>query len=298
MKISGFTYIRNGFTYGYPFLSSIASFLPLVDELVIIAGDSIDGTTEALLDLKDPKIKIFHSRWDDDKRIGGSIFAQQTNLGLQHVTGDWAIHLQADEVIHENDIKKLKQEIIQASNNPKIEGLLFPYYHFWGDFYHIRNTRRTHRYEIRAFRNSGDIQSYKDSQGFRKFALNENTNNLKGEKLRVVKVNVPIYHYSYTRHPDLMVVKSNYFDRFWHNDSWLKENKREKKFDYNDVDLLSPFQGTHPKYMHEVIAKQNWDFKYDPSKSNMSAKDKILSIFEKLFKKRFFEYKNYKIIKP
>src|SRR5690606_12710081 len=138
--------------------------------------------------------------WDLEMRKNGKIFAQQANLGLDNISGDWAIHLQADEVIHEDDLNLLKKEILYNDKLENVEGLLFPFFHFWGDFCYIRNTRKTHNYEIRAFRNNGVIRSYKDSQGFRRYnSLNAYEKGEKGEKLKVVKINVPIYHYSYVR---------------------------------------------------------------------------------------------------
>lgn len=90
--------------------------------------------------------------------------------------------------------------------------------------------------------------------------------------------------------------KSNYFHRFWHSDDWLHKNTKESIFNFNDVDKLEIFNGSHPIYMKEIINKQDWDFEYDPSKSNMSFKDKILYIIEKVFNYRLFEYKNYNTV--
>lgn len=58
MIISGFTFVRNGFTYGYLFIHSMQSVLPIVDELIFVIGDSIDGSREAVEALGDKKIKI------------------------------------------------------------------------------------------------------------------------------------------------------------------------------------------------------------------------------------------------
>ena len=102
MKISGFTYIRNGFDYQYPFIASINSLLPIVDELIVVVGSSSDGTKEAIEALSNSKIKIVDSVWDDSLRIGGKAFAEQSNIGIKHSTGDWLIHLQADEVLMED----------------------------------------------------------------------------------------------------------------------------------------------------------------------------------------------------
>ena len=110
-KISGFSYIRNGFEFDYPFLESIQSILPICDEFIIAVGDSHDGTREAIEKLGSDKIKIIDTIWDENMRANGAIFAQQSNIALDHITGNWAFHIQADEVIHENDLPKIRQAI-------------------------------------------------------------------------------------------------------------------------------------------------------------------------------------------
>jgi hypothetical protein len=40
MKVSAFTFIKNGQILGYPFIQSIQSILPIVDEFVINVGQS------------------------------------------------------------------------------------------------------------------------------------------------------------------------------------------------------------------------------------------------------------------
>ncbi len=292
MQIGGFTYVRNGFAFGYPFLASLHSLLPLVDELVVAVGDSTDGTREAISTLENPKIKIINTVWDESLRENGKIFAEQSDLALNNISGDWAIHLQVDEVLHENDQQRIADTLKTVNANKKVDGLLFPFLHFWGDYQHIRNTRRTHRFEIRAFRNTGNIRAYKDSQGFRNYEQNP-----KGEKLKVMKIDTPIYHYSYVRPPQLMTRKANYFHRFWHDDTWLKKNTGKTIFDYNQVDKLEPFEGSHPQYMKEIMKKKDWEFTYDPAQTNMKIKDQILYKFEKLTGIRPFEYRNYKQVK-
>ena len=294
-KVSGFTYVRNGFSLGYPFVESIKSLLPIVDELVVVVGDSEDGTRDAIKNIGDSKLKIIDTIWDEESRKSGKIFAEQSNIGLNNITGDWCFHLQVDEVLHENAKDEILKIINLANKTDSVDGFIFPFYHFWGDYNHIRNTRKTHKYETRLFKNNRNIFSYHDSQGFRKHSLKDT--NDEGIKLNVLKTVVPIYHYSYTRNPKLMKKKSNYFHRFWHNDGWLKENTDSLEFDYNIVDKLELFKGEHPIYMKDVIASQDWEFEYDPSKSDMSIKDKILNGIEKITNRRFFSYENYKVIK-
>lgn len=296
-SISGFTYVRNGFTYGYPFLASIHSVLPLVDELVVIVGDSSDGTREAINKIQDSRIKIVDSIWDADMRRNGKIFAQQSNLGIGHLNGDWCLHIQADEVFHESDLKGIGTYIRKASESDLVDGLLFKYYHFWGDYKYIRDTRNVHRFEIRAFKNRRSVFSYRDSQGFRKYKTLESYKmGEKGKKLLVLNTGIPVYHYSFVRNPKLMKKRMNFFYRFYHNDNWLSTNTNESAFNYNEVDKLTDFKGSHPGCMHEYIKNKDWDFLYDPTKSNMSIKDRFLGKIEDLTNYRFFEYKNYKII--
>ena len=298
MRVSGFSYVRNGFTYGYPFIESILSVLPLCDEFIMVVGDSTDGTREAVEKINSPKIKIIDTVWDETMREGGKLFAQQANIGLDALTGDWALHIQADEVVHEKDLESIKQAMTANFSNAEVEGLLFDFYNFYGGFHHIGATRKWHRKEIRIVRNLPNIRSYRDSQGFRLYpSLNEYYNGHKGRSLKVKQVNAAIYHYSYARDPQTMRKKSNYFNTFWHNDSWVKEHSSSSgDYDYSIVDAVSEFTGTHPAIMKEKVAAQNWDFTYDASKAKFTLKNKILHFIEKKTGWRIGEYKNYKLI--
>ena len=293
-RISGFTFVRNGFDFAYPFEASIRSILPIVDEMIVVVGDSVDGTREAVEAIGSPKIKIIDSVWDEEERKSGKIFARQSNIGLENISGDWGFHLQVDEVLHESARDEILKCVQAAEASDEIDGILFPFLHFWGDYSHIRNTRATHRREVRLFKNGRNIFSYRDSQGFRKYSSKQAYEaGEEGEKLKVLLAQVPVYHYSYTRNPRLMKKKANYFHRFWHGDDWLKKNTDTRAFDFNEVDRLEFFDGSHPVYMKEVIAAKDWDFEYDPSKSVMSLKDRLLDAVERKTGKRLFEYRNY-----
>jgi glycosyltransferase involved in cell wall biosynthesis len=298
MKISGFTYIRNGLQYFYPFLEAIQSVLPIVDELVVVVGDSTDGTRNAILELNSDKVKIVDTIWDMNLRVGGKIFAQQANIGLAATTGDWAIHIQADEVFHEKDTARLKAYILQYDKNPRVEGLLFPFLNFHGDYDHINTGRKSERFEIRAFRNNAVIRAYRDSQGFRRYTSHEAyEKGERGKKLHVIKLDVPVYHYPFVRPPEIMKNKIETFMSFYHDDvSMASQRDYIQEFDYNEVHTLSAFKGTHPAVMLPVIQKKNWTFVYDPTLADISLRYRILNKIEALTGYRIGEYKNYKII--
>jgi len=50
MKTSGFTFLRNAQKLGYPFLESIRSILPIVDEFIIALGPCDDRTEEMVIE--------------------------------------------------------------------------------------------------------------------------------------------------------------------------------------------------------------------------------------------------------
>jgi len=299
ISIKAYTYVRNGLRLGYPIIESIKSLLPIVDEYVVVLGDSDDGTRQAIEEIDSDKIKIVDTLWDMNLRKHGKLFAQQSNMGLDLMDGDWIIHLQADEVIHENDLDVLNKAIRRHNHDPKVEGLLFPFLNFRGDYQHIHTGRKAHRFEIRAFKRNPLIRSYKDSQGFRKYSsFTAYSNGEKGEKLRVAKVDVPIYHYNYVRPPGLMKEKAKTFLSFYKDDQTLDTIFKDMtELDYNDVDKLEVFSGTHPKLMEKVIQQKNWNFVYDPSKCNSSLRHRMLNKIEEWTGYRIGEYKNYKRVR-
>lgn len=300
MKVSGFSYVRNGITYAYPFLEAIQSILPICDEFIMVVGDSTDGTREAIVALQEPKIKIIDTIWNENSRKGGYIFSQQANIGLDNCTGDWCFHIQADEVIHEKDLPTIKQAMENELVNSGVEGFLIHFLNFFGDYKHVAPSRRYHNKEIRIVRNDKHIRSYLDSQGFRRFIHPENYLQEKGEKLYVKQLNATIYHYSYVKHPQAQVKKRVEFGKRWIKDDDSLQSYAEKNksgYDYtSQIDILKSFDGEHPSVMKNRIENIDWQFNYDPSKNNMTLKEKFLYFIQHLTGKQLFAYKNYRKI--
>jgi glycosyltransferase involved in cell wall biosynthesis len=283
MKISGFSFVRNAVLFDYPFLESIRSILPLCDELILVVGKSEDNTLSLIRDLGDPKIKIIETVWDDTQRSGGKVLADQTNIALGHVTGDWAFYLQADEVVHENDLPIVKQSMAENLQEKKVEGLLFSYKHFFGSYSYIGASRRWYRREIRAVRTGIGVQSWGDAQGFR----------IAGRKMQVKLVDASIYHYGWVKSPQKQQDKQKNFNRYWHDDDWVKRNVGDSaEYDYSQGGRLMPFTGTHPFVMKKRIASQDWQFSYN-SKSKQPITERALDWFESATGMRPGEYRNY-----
>ncbi|MES1215710.1 MAG: hypothetical protein ABUT20_09340 [Bacteroidota bacterium] len=296
MKISGFSYVRNGFSYGVPFLEAYQSILPICDEFVVAVGQSTDGTREAIAGLNSDKIKIIDTVWNMDLKQGGKIFAQQTNIALDGISKDcdWAFHIQADEVIHENDLPKIKKALDDNDGDKRVEGFILPFIHFWGGYDHIRTSRRVHKNEIRLFRHELPVRSYRDSLGFRKyqdFTAYENGTE-KGEKMRVKKIDAPIYHYTEVRGPKAKSVKASTIGAFY-----VQPPLEETVMETFGYDRLEKFTGSHPKLMHDKVKAQNWVYKFDPKKAVWRTKDRIMQPIEDILGFKIGEYKNYKLIK-
>src|SRR5690242_18772989 len=135
MKISGFTIVRNAIKFHYPVLASIGSILPICDEFIVNVGDSQDGTLELIQSIQSPKIKIIQTVWD--MKQGPTVLSEQTNIALKACTGDWAFYLQTDEVIHEEDLAKLKSSM-EDNLNKEVDALRFKWLHFYGSYWRYR----------------------------------------------------------------------------------------------------------------------------------------------------------------
>lgn len=298
MRIAGFSFVRNGFDYGVPFIESIQSVLPICDEFVIAVGDSTDGTREAILAMGSDKIKIIDTSWDMSLREGGKVFAQQTNIALDHVTADWAFHIQSDEVMHEKDLPLIKASIEQYHADKKVEGFIFPFINFWGGYDHIRTSRRVHNFEVRIVRTQIGIRSYRDSQGFRRFTSFEDyaSGKEKGAKLNVKLIDAKVFHYTGIRSPKSFINKAKMFNSYYDDPVEVAKRFEQMQYNIHSVDRTELYKGDHPALMKEKVASQDWEYTYDKSKSVWKWKDRMIQPIEDLLGFKFGEYKNYKKI--
>jgi hypothetical protein len=286
MKISGFTVIRNGVLMGYPVLESIQSLLPLVSEMVVGVGQGDDGTKEMIAALGDPKIKIFDSFWDTQKTKGGLILSEKTNEALDHCANDLCFYIQADEVVHEDDLPHIRQTLERYENDSRVQGLLFEYIHFYGSFSTIATSRKWYRNEVRIVRKSSGIRSHNDAQGFR----------VNGEKPVVVPSGGRIFHYGWVKPPGQMGEKKQLLDRWWHG------NKRDNPaavFQYDRQYGLRDYRGTHPAIMKKLIEAQDWKFDSGRSLRDWKLKDLRLltsDVIETVTGHRVGEYKPYQLL--
>ncbi len=302
MKVSGFTLVRHGTKFDYPYVESLRSLLPLVDELVINVGIGEDATLETLKRFAETegkgKVVLFESHWpldDPEKRKGGQILAEQTNLALDRCTGDWCVYLQADEILHEEDRPEIRRQMERLENRPEIDGLLFHYIHFYGSFDVIRLGRGAYRREVRIIRRASGARSIGDAQSFRLPS---------GEKPKVELIDARIYHYGWVRPPEVMKEKTFFMDTLYHG-TQPKDGSTDASlpatgdnYRYKRIWGLFRFRGNHPQVMGERIAqkKWNWDLAHSPFEwSWKDGKKVLLDLFERATGVRLFEYRSYRI---
>ncbi len=290
MKIAGFTIIKNAVVNDFPIVEAIKSILPVVDEMIVLIGDSTDETIALIESIGDAKIKIQHSVWDKSLRKGGVVLAVETDKAFNYIDDsfDWAFYIQGDEVVHE----KYHPAIIDACHKYKddmaVQGLLFKYKHFFGTYDYVGDSRKWYAHEVRVIRNNKKISAYRDAQGFR----------IGKTKLPVAAINASVYHYGWVKSPEQMRKKQKESSVFWHDDTQMEKIiSSPDYYDFSGFDSLEKFMGTHPIVMQERVIKKNWIIDLDISKKKFSFKNKILYYFEKWTGIRLFDFKNYKIIR-
>jgi glycosyltransferase involved in cell wall biosynthesis len=286
MRVCGFTIIRNAQRFDYPIVEAILSVLPVVDEFVVLVGNSDDETRSLIESIGSPKIRVYDSIWDDSLRKGGQVLAVETDKAMDLIGPgfDWAFYIQADEVIHEKYHPDILEAMKRWKNDTQVEGLLFDYVHFYGDYNYIGDSRKWYRAEIRIVRPNIGIHSWKDAQGFRK----------ENRKLKVRKIEASVFHYGWVKPPEKQQAKQQYFHKLWHDDRWMQENIPDQpQFDYSGIDSVAMFTGTHPEPMKERVLAQSWKVEIDPAKKKLSLRYRFLMLIEHFTGWRPGEYKNY-----
>jgi len=127
--------IKNGIRNGYPFLESIRSMVDIADEFLISDGYSEDGTYDLLetASKKFPNIKLYRDPWSCSGY--GEFIAVMTNKLKERAQCEWVYNLQADEIIHEGMLSKLKR--LTDGSPSQFGSYAVTFLHFVGDFYHV-----------------------------------------------------------------------------------------------------------------------------------------------------------------
>ena len=314
MKISGFTMGKNALKLYYPMRPSVESILPLVDEFVVVLGDSDedDLTRTEIEAIESSKIRLVDTVWDIEKYPRGMEHAHQTDLAKELCSGDWLFYLQSDEVVHERDLEAIRLRCEELLDDREVEGLLFRYLHFWGDYEHVQDGHCWYRKEIRIVRNHPEIHSWESAQSFRRIPGFDGLNYRQQEgtyKLKVAEVDAEIFHYGWVRPPRVMQDKIKAF-RINHRGrakvaEQVAAHHFDRAFDYGNISRCTPYEGSHPAVMRPWMNQFDWEAQLrfsGPAKSLNPVRSKhdllkyrLISWIEKgiLGGRRLGEFKNY-----
>lgn len=238
MKISGFTIVRNAVKLNYPVIESIESILPLCDEFIINVGDSQDQTLDLIQSIKSDKIRIIQTDWD--MSMGKEVLSHQTNVALKECRGDWAFYLQTDEVVHENDLPKLKM-LMKQHLNDGTDVLRFKWFHFYGSYYRYRIDKGWYQKQDRIVRNNGKMQSVGDAWTF---------DRVDHSPVKRAKTGCFIYHYGWVHSENIMVQRRNNAADI----GFIDQTEGDiTTYDFGNLNDFPVYFGTHPRTMKERI---------------------------------------------
>ena len=243
-SISGFSFLRNGVSLGFPFEASIRSLLPLVDEFVIAVGRGSDDTRERLLAIGDAKIKLIDTVWNERMAERGFVYAQQKMIAQHACTGDWAFYLEGDEVLHEDDLGRIRAAVDRHHGDARVEALVFDYLHFYGSPQWLAVSPAWYRRECRLIRNT--IRTYAPDGQFW-LVMDRHR---RGRMPYAALAGAHIYHYGHVRRSEYMQAKMEQVSKYWSHDT------PQMRYAAIDGQSLRPFIGTHPHVAQEWLATE------------------------------------------
>ena len=286
--LSGFTIVRNAVKLDFCIVPAVRSLLEVCDEVVVNVGASEDETRDVVAAIKDPRVRILDSRWDFSQK--NAMLAQETLKAMQACRGSWGIYIQADECLHEDGARILKEKVAEWDGDERVEGLLVQYLHFYGGFDTIATSRRWYRREVRCVRLGRDIRPYQGAQGFRVGP--------ELRKIRARQTDAVMYHYGWAR-PARAIREKHETSKLiypWSRDS----SARQQAKGYLDwIPLLRPFTGAHPRAVREWVAQRA----HDPERVIGPRRFRLEDVrfyasdwIERLTGARVFEFRNYDVV--
>lgn len=164
----------------------LGSIHGLVDEIILVDTGSTDNTIEIA---KKYGAKVYEHPWEND-------FAKARNYSLDYSTTDWILILDADEVVNEKDLRKVRENLEKAEH----------------DAYMIDHRDYTENFRVQGWRANDDCPECKATGHFitwncrlfrnkgYKFIYPQHEviePSIKASGGRIGKMSIPIHHYGY-----------------------------------------------------------------------------------------------------
>jgi hypothetical protein len=229
--------------------ASIRSAMDLCDEVYINEGKSTDGTRDILYDLQKEfpgRLKIFERDWSHTRRM----WTDERNFLIDKTPEDAYIFcIDADEVIHEMDIPKIKVAVYAG-----FIAISFNIIHFYGRPTHYIEGPAWYKQHTRIWHKSTDIRLVHRDNGCADDVLwpNGSPAHWVGHK----NCDALLYHYGNARTPKALGRKSKKADDLYQYSEIYKNGSiaEPRSFDYGfETSGAKEFRGTHPKYIQSWV---------------------------------------------
>ena len=256
----------------YPIEAAIVSALQVCDEAVVVVGQSQDYTKRFIYQLQEDygrdKIKIVESYFHFDRGWQ----ERWWNLASSYTDAEWLMWLDADEVIHEDDVGAIRS--CMSHNN--VELIRFPFLHFYATkdyaikFALTHNTRMGRRSIGYRMVNWCTDQTPNHAACQAVFGLNGTQIDAHGWRgPNLVTVPAHIYHYGWCRNPHALAMSQR------KHTAWYKDGDGLEDGHLPDVQphpfslkeklangQVSRWRGTHPAVMRDWFRGHRMIWKY------------------------------------
>ena len=260
-SICGFSFGKDLIKLNYPVVESVRSVLPICDQFVFVVGKSEDGTRE-LVESIDPKVRIVDSEWPD-VQIDGTVLAIEANKALAAATDSnctWGFYIQADEVIHEQDLNAIQAACERWVDDDQVKALLFRYLHFVLDFKTTDPWMYHKASRIMRLDDSCEIVGDACGPGLKDYSGPKKSGYLDKHHLgtAVQWASARVFHYGWVKTREQLDDKLKMVESLWWGTLDDKERERRKSNKFGSFldryPMLKNFNGSHPQVMSDRVA--------------------------------------------
>jgi hypothetical protein len=246
--ISAFLITHQCILLDYCLEATINSALAFCDDIYINDGMSTDGTRDLLYNLRDAhgrdRVKLWEREWAHDRKM----WTDEKNFLLDKISNNaYVFAIDADEVIHENDMPTIKQAV-----SHKCPAMSFDVIHFYGRPTHYIEGVNWYKQHTRLWHQSTGIKLVHMAGGCADDVMWPD-----GKPAHwwgAYRIGARIFHYGNCRDPRALGMKSKKADDLYQNSSEYVGGKvaEPRSFDYGfETSGAKPFTGTHPKYIEK-----------------------------------------------
>lgn len=248
--LAGLITIRNGFTLDYPWVEVGQSLLGVCDELVIGDISSEDGTWDYAQEwaAKDKRVTLVRTEWTNPIRTD-QWWPEVLNRTREHAKSQHVLHLDGDEIIHEDDYPSIRRAADAGS-------ILFcKRLNFWRDSQHLIPEGQCCGTKVLriAPANMPIPSDYPWTPANATVA-------------QAVESDIRVFHYGFLRKREAFFKKAREVQRIWCG-SYDPRLEAAEKFhgQWSESpgitgweNALVEYHGTHPKAIHAWLRERNY----------------------------------------